>query len=69
MIKKYLIKMKSMKMIIISMILIMAFAFNSVFASGKINKISKKNNKEISLKYKSHPYSFLKKICKPNPVT
>lgn len=65
----YLTKIQDMKTIIISVILIIAFSCNSVFAGGKIKKIRKKNNMEISLKMKSHPNAFLKKIYKPNPVT
>jgi hypothetical protein len=58
-----------MKAILIMVILIIAFACNSVFANEKSKKINRKNKMEISLKFKSHPYSFIKKLYKPNPVT
>ena len=57
-----------MKTLIISIILIVAFSSNSLFANGKNTIKSKSGKTEISLKIKSHPYSFLKKIYKPNPI-
>ena len=61
--------MQKMKTIILSTIFIMAFSSNLAYAGGNIKKISKKNNIEISLKIKLDPYSLLKKMNKPNPVT
>ena len=58
-----------MKTIIISAVLIIAFSTNLVFAGVNIKKINRKSNMEISLKIKLDPYSFLKKMNKPNPVT
>lgn len=66
---KYLTKMQIMKTIIITVILIITFSCNSLFAGGNIKIISKKNKMEISLKIKTFPYSFIKNIYKPNPIT
>ena len=58
-----------MKTILITAFLIISIFSNSVFAFGNIKKLGKKNTIELTLKIKSHPYSFLSKMKKPNPVT
>jgi len=58
-----------MKTIINIIILIVLFSCTNALAIGNNKKSRKEFNKEASIIIKSHPYSFVKKVTKPNPTT